>query len=694
MNRTMTFRRHLFLTTACCAGLMIGGASALAQQQAAGLVQPKGGWAVTRIDESSTQGGAYCTLARQYQNGVILSIGRNKAEEYSIAVDYQDAKLDKDKPYDVTLKAGNQTRQLQMIPVSTRAMVIRLGWDDSFFAAMEKSQNFSMTLDKTEKVELALTEYAKGKTDLAQCMETLKEGGQSAPSGNTDILNAEAGAASGFSATRTAQAASAAPSAAAPVDETKRPEATRITQLDTPMVPRGPSEDRAAYVAPMRSSDVASLETENEKLRQQLNEQRRAYETRLSEAGGQGNRVAELEEKLRLAERRGGAAPAAAPAAATPAVVPVPTPVVKEVVKEVEVVKPDPAQAQKVAALESELADLRRQLSARPATPAAGEMKAAPTPMPNPDQAKRITALQEEVEGLKKQLAVASAAPAAPSATQTPRPPSPGNLAAVETLQATLADRDREINDLQSKLITQNHAVAAQNDVESLRRQLQQRENHVRSAQQHIAARDREVSQLRQQVAQLQRATSAPAAARAQRSSASAPVAPAPVAAAPVAPVTPAPGVAAVTPPPAAPVAQVATAAGGSGLQSALSRAGISANATSGTNGASEAWQWRNGSLAGRAEAYQGRGNATDVSQQYANTQRSACAGDFAAVPGPSQGGRVSLDLACVESNGNVRTHSTLFTEQGGQVVALILEAPAEDMDRAMDARDRLGGQL
>ncbi len=659
----MMLRRSSLLATACLTGLTLGvlPVSAQTQNNASALIQPKGGWSVSRIDNSATQGGAYCTLARQYQNGVIFSIGRNKAEEYSLAIDFQEARLNTDTAYDITLKAGNQARQLQMMPVSPRAMVVRLGWDDSFFAAMEKAQSFSASIDK-EAFALALPDYGKGKMDLAQCMDALKENAP-APQANTDILSAEAGSVDGFQAERTARMDPAPPkpasgspaSAIDPAD--KRPETTRITQLETPAVMRRASEDRAAYVAPMRSRDIATLEEENERLKRQLSEQRRGYEEKLAQGSARGNRIAELEEKLRLAELRGGAVPVSE----TPAVS---VPQIKEVIKEVEVVKPDPAQTQKIAVLESEIADLRRQLSARTSAPAApAEMKAAPTPLPDPQQAKRITALQEEVQTLKQRLAAKDANKPEDKPAET------------RALQAALAERNQEIADLQTRLAALSDqaqkALAGDKETAMLRRELQQKTEQMRAMQQRTNAQQREFAQMKQQLAQVQRAerTAAASSSVVQRR-------------------TPMPS------PSAAPVAQAATAAGGSGLQSLLTRAGISANQSRGANGASEAWQWRSGPLAGRAEAYQGRGNAVDVSQAYANTQRNACTGDFAAVPGPAQSGRVALDLACVESNGNTRTQSTLFAEQGGQVLALILEAPAEEMDRAMDARDRLGGQL
>lgn len=676
---TSSLRKTLLLTTACVAGLALAAPAALAQKDAAGMIQPKGGWAVTKIDESNTQGGAYCTLARQFQNGVVFSIGRNKAEEYSIAIDFQDSKLNAEKAYDITLKAGNQTRQLQMMPVSARAMVIRLGWDDSFFAALEKSQTLAVTLDK-EAYSFAMPEYTKGKADLSRCMDTLKSADMH---GGTDVLAAESGiAAAGFSATKSAQGAApasaeetpSAPTAIGKADPTKRPEKTNITQLDTPEVAGLSANDKAAYVAPTRSTDVSALRSENEKLRQQLNEQRQAYEARMTQ-GNQGNRVAELEEKLRLAEQRGGGAAPSKAAAIAP--VPAPVPAVKEVVKEV----PDAQQAQKIAALEQRVASLTQELNARNDV----TIKPATTPMPNPEQAKRITELQEQVNTLKTQLSAAQKTPAAP----VPVAASAGASQAekqVAVLQAELEKKETMMR------ASQQRVAGYEGEIAQLRRQVDSNQRAAGPAPANDAAVQRlqqENASLREQVTQQKDQYERRLASASQQSRETAQAAPAPVSTSTPAPRGPSVNAAASS----ASIAPVAVAAGGSGLKSILSRAGIQANAGSKSGGASEAYQWKAGALAGSAQAYANKGNAQDVSQQYAGAQRNACSGDFASVPGPAQNGRVSLDIACVDG-GSAKAQSLLFAEQGGQVLAFIIESSAEDMDQAMDARDRLGGNL
>lgn len=681
--------KYLCLTTALCAALALPTNPVLAQKAQAGagaMVSPTGGWAVTRIDNSATQGGAYCTLARQFQNGIVFSIGRNKAEEYSLAVDYQQPKLTPDKAYDVKLKAGNQTREVQLMPASPRAMVVRLGWDDSFFDALEKAQSLAVTIDK-DSYTLAMTDYAKGKVELAQCMDALKDDAQApATVAGTDVLAAESGLGGArFSAKKVDETTKVANAKTPPaIDPSKRPEKTIISSLETPEVKGLTASDKAAYVAPQRSTDLASLEEENARLKEMLAHQRREYEGRMSAQGDQTNQIAELQEKLRLAQVKGGGAMAAA-ATVAPAVAAAPQ--IKEVIK------PDPAQAQKITTLEKQVQELNAQLAAR----TSAEIKAAPTPLPDPEQAARIAALQTEVNDLKAQQAeVKTASAAAPVQAQKVAQSEKENTEELDTLKKALAARNQEIAELQTKIADPQQSEQPQQGgqhVAALERALSGKEAQINAAQQRLASAERENAKLRQQVGQLQQYAKEEASqtatvtqlkrnndalreqmAQQQNSYAQ--------------------KLAVVQDNAVQSIQPAAAKPGQSSIPAMLSRAGIAANQdTARPNGVVDAYQWRTGPITGRAQAIAFSGDAHDISEEYTNAQRNACAGDFASVPGVSTGARVIMDIACVDANGG-RAQSLLFTQEGNQVVAFILETPAQNMDEAMDLRDQLNGRI
>jgi len=169
-------KRPLIVSTmALTAALMWGAPSfqASAQEKSIDALAPQGGWSVARMDQGAAMD-RYCALSRPYAKGLVLTLGRNVAEEYSVAIDFQAAKLDTNKAYSVTLQPGpRQIRAYEMLPASPRAMVIRLGFDESFLDAMKDSGYLKAEIDgKTYQFEVP--SFASGKSDLDNCLTGLK----------------------------------------------------------------------------------------------------------------------------------------------------------------------------------------------------------------------------------------------------------------------------------------------------------------------------------------------------------------------------------------------------------------------------------------------------------------------------------------------------------------------------------------
>jgi len=141
----------------------------MAQDVAA--LTPKSDWNL-KSDANKTNG--YCALSRAFDENVILTLGRNQAEEYSLAIDFQKAKLDPDKAYSVTLQPGpGQIRAYEMMPASARAMVVRLGYDDSFFKALETSKMLKAEVNKV-KYNFQVNDIGQGRQQLNDCLAKIK----------------------------------------------------------------------------------------------------------------------------------------------------------------------------------------------------------------------------------------------------------------------------------------------------------------------------------------------------------------------------------------------------------------------------------------------------------------------------------------------------------------------------------------
>jgi len=172
----MSKRLVIVSTLALNSALLMGSVSsgALAQEKAITALAPQSGWAVARIDGNANTNDSYCALSRPYEQGMILTLGRNSTEEYSLAIDFQSAKLNPEKAYSVTLQPGpSQIRAYEMMPASQRAMVIRLGYDDSFFRALDQSSLLKAEIDGTN-YQFKMDDFKAGEADLNNCLAELK----------------------------------------------------------------------------------------------------------------------------------------------------------------------------------------------------------------------------------------------------------------------------------------------------------------------------------------------------------------------------------------------------------------------------------------------------------------------------------------------------------------------------------------
>jgi len=176
-----TFFTGLFVTTCLLT-------PALAQEKS---FQPQGAWALTKVDRSAQGGNSYCTLSRKYDDNVVVSLGRNQTEEYSLAIDFQKPVFEKGQSLKINLQPGpGQIRAYDMMPTSEKAVVVRLGWDTGFFDTLNSSQNMKVKIGE-QSYAFAMPEVAKGQQELKECMEGLQAAAKGgAPAATTDVLAA------------------------------------------------------------------------------------------------------------------------------------------------------------------------------------------------------------------------------------------------------------------------------------------------------------------------------------------------------------------------------------------------------------------------------------------------------------------------------------------------------------------------
>ena len=101
------------------------------------VLAPSSGWAVSKIDHKAAP---YCALARKYNHNTVLTVARNLQSETSLALDFQRPVFRAGGPISVILDPGaGQQRAYEITPVSSKAFVVKLGRDNSFFKALDRT---------------------------------------------------------------------------------------------------------------------------------------------------------------------------------------------------------------------------------------------------------------------------------------------------------------------------------------------------------------------------------------------------------------------------------------------------------------------------------------------------------------------------------------------------------------------------
>ena len=121
-------------------------------------------WSVNKVETATP----YCTLAREYEAGAVVTFAKNAKGEATIAIDFQRDAFDVTRPYPITLRAGNVLRQYVVKPVNSSTIIMRTSTDTSLFEGMEGTSRLNIQID-SEKFDLDLSGYKKAFADMNSC---------------------------------------------------------------------------------------------------------------------------------------------------------------------------------------------------------------------------------------------------------------------------------------------------------------------------------------------------------------------------------------------------------------------------------------------------------------------------------------------------------------------------------------------
>lgn len=417
-------RLNKYLASTLFTGLFVTASiftPALGQEQS---LKPQGAWAITKIDKAAQGGNSYCTLSRKYDDGVVLSLGRNQTEEYSLAIDFQKKVFEKDKSLKINLQPGpGQIRAYDLMPASEKAVVIRLGWDEGFFDTLNKSQQMKVKI-ADKNYTFAMPEITKGQGDLSECMEGLQTAAKSAKGGDKtvadskDVLNADPKASKEFDAGKADENIRAVKTADAnPADndgdEPKVSAASKRTAGDEEAAPRRNFASKGGSAADKMPEGKAKLRI-----------------------GGDPDDTAPVAEEENVAE----APKPEVPRAPEPELIerPAPSPaiaaakLVAEPAAKMAAMSPAAAFERDEAAqnaLQKQISDLKAQNEALKQKPA----------VPSPEAQKQLAAIEAEKAALQQKLAAAQ--------KEKDSAPKPEDVAAAQTRLSELQAKNAQLED-------------------------------------------------------------------------------------------------------------------------------------------------------------------------------------------------------------------------------------------------------
>ncbi|MCB9983198.1 MAG: hypothetical protein H6861_05945 [Rhodospirillales bacterium] len=141
-----------------------------AMAQRGTVLAPSTGWAVSKVGNG---GGAYCALARKYNQNTVLTVARNEDAETSFALDFQRPVLRPQGLLKVILDPGaGQQRAYEIKPVSNNAFVVRLGRDSAFFKALERTGLLRVEMNG-QSYHFNMADLDQGQFKLDACVANL-----------------------------------------------------------------------------------------------------------------------------------------------------------------------------------------------------------------------------------------------------------------------------------------------------------------------------------------------------------------------------------------------------------------------------------------------------------------------------------------------------------------------------------------
>lgn len=236
-----------------------------------GLVSsPRTGWAITEVKGQPGQDNGYCAAARRFDTNAILTFARNEQNENSMAVDFQTPRLPRARLVEVILDPGaGEQRRDKVKPISRNAFIVKLGRDDAFMDALERTGQLRLEV-AGESFVFNMADIDAGKIQLSSCLANLEELEEAAPVESVEVaaLRDDVEALRGRNDDLREMLANIEPAAGG--GEVSKREQKKIAKLNKKI--DALEHENTALVAGSQGGDVSALRSENALLQSRIDE--------------------------------------------------------------------------------------------------------------------------------------------------------------------------------------------------------------------------------------------------------------------------------------------------------------------------------------------------------------------------------------------------------------------------------------
>ncbi|MBI3441472.1 MAG: hypothetical protein HY052_06685 [Proteobacteria bacterium] len=131
-----------------------------------------GGWTVGPVPTQSADGISYCSMKNSYKDGQELVFVRNATGSNSIGLDFKKDLWVDGSRYDVTVRVGALTRRRAAIAVGKQVVIMKVGVDRGFYAALKDKNTLSLSWTG-QQFDFGLTGVSGAMQALSACSEQL-----------------------------------------------------------------------------------------------------------------------------------------------------------------------------------------------------------------------------------------------------------------------------------------------------------------------------------------------------------------------------------------------------------------------------------------------------------------------------------------------------------------------------------------